>query len=75
MHPLLNIALKAARRAGNVIVRALDNLNALKVNEKSKHDYVTEIDVRAEPSQPKLSASAESPPDPDFADPRMPERM
>ena len=38
MHPMLNIAVKAARRAGNIIVRASDNLDALTVRHKSLND-------------------------------------
>lgn len=48
MHPILNIAIKAARRAGNLIVRYVDRLDAVSVVEKSRNDFVTEIDVMAE---------------------------
>jgi myo-inositol-1(or 4)-monophosphatase len=48
MHPLLNIAVRAARRAGEVIVRALVRLDSLEVTSKGRHDYVSEIDRTAE---------------------------
>src|SRR5258708_6727584 len=48
MHPMLNIALKAARRAGDIILRALDRLDTITVTEKQKNDFVTEIDQNAE---------------------------
>jgi myo-inositol-1(or 4)-monophosphatase len=48
MHPLLNIAVRAARRAGEVIVRALVRLDSLQVSSKGRNDYVSEIDRTAE---------------------------
>ena len=48
MHPLLNIAVGAARRAGDVIVRSLDRVGALTVSEKGRNDFVTEVDRAAE---------------------------
>jgi myo-inositol-1(or 4)-monophosphatase len=48
MHPLLNIATSAARRAGEVIVRSLDRVGALAVSEKSRNDFVSEVDRAAE---------------------------
>lgn len=48
MHPVLNIAIKAARRAGSLILRYLDRLDRVGVVEKSRNDFVTEIDVLAE---------------------------
>ena len=48
MHPMLNIAVKAARRAGNLIHRAADNLDHLTVTKKSNADYVSEVDKAAE---------------------------
>jgi myo-inositol-1(or 4)-monophosphatase len=48
MHPLLNIAVGAARRAGDVIVRSLDRVGALVVSEKSRNDFVSEVDRAAE---------------------------
>jgi myo-inositol-1(or 4)-monophosphatase len=50
MQPMLNIALRAARSAGELIVRSTDRLDAISVNEKEAKDYVTEIDKAAEQS-------------------------
>ena len=48
MHPMLNVAVKAARRAGNVIQRASLNLDAVRVEKKQFNDFVTEADRSAE---------------------------
>ncbi len=48
MHPMLTIAVKAARRAGNLIHRAAENLDHLTVTKKSHADYVSEVDRAAE---------------------------
>jgi myo-inositol-1(or 4)-monophosphatase len=48
MHPMLTIAVKAARRAGNVINRASRNLDVVAVREKVANDYVSEVDHQAE---------------------------
>jgi myo-inositol-1(or 4)-monophosphatase len=48
MHPMLNTAVKAARRAGTIINRASQNLDILAVTEKTANDYVTEVDRAAE---------------------------
>lgn len=48
MHPALNIAIKAARRAGQVINRASNDLDLLKVSTKQPNDFVTEVDKAAE---------------------------
>ncbi|OGO94337.1 MAG: inositol monophosphatase [Coxiella sp. RIFCSPHIGHO2_12_FULL_42_15] len=48
MHPMLNIAIQAARSAGKIIVRFLDHLETSDVNEKSRHDFVTKADQMAE---------------------------
>lgn len=45
---MLNIALRAARKAGELVARATDELDTLEVKEKSTNDYVTEIDKAAE---------------------------
>lgn len=48
MHPFLNIATKAARAAGNIIVRSLERLDELQLTQKQQNDFVTDIDVQAE---------------------------
>jgi len=48
MHPMLNIAVRAARSAGNIIVRNLDRLDALTVQTKDRNDFVSEVDRQAE---------------------------
>ncbi len=47
-HPMLNIAVKAARAAGAIINRASMDLDILKINTKSPNDFVTEVDQMAE---------------------------
>lgn len=46
--PIVNIAVKAARAAGDIIIRAADRLDKIQITEKSPNDYVTEIDQQAE---------------------------
>ncbi len=48
MHPMLNVAVKAARLAGKIITRAADNLDVLTVRHKSLNDLVSEVDRAAE---------------------------
>jgi myo-inositol-1(or 4)-monophosphatase len=48
MHPMLNTAVKAARRAGSVIMRHLDRLDRLTVESKGRNDFVSEVDRQAE---------------------------
>jgi myo-inositol-1(or 4)-monophosphatase len=48
MQPMLNIAVRAARRAGDLIVRNLDRVPSLPVRSKSRNDFVTEVDHMAE---------------------------
>jgi myo-inositol-1(or 4)-monophosphatase len=48
MHPLLTIAVKAARRAGSIINRATRNLDMVTFKEKAANDFVSEIDGEAE---------------------------
>ncbi len=48
MHPMLNIAQRAARAAGRIIVRQLDRLDELTVDNKDRNDYVSEVDRNAE---------------------------
>ncbi|HEY6640586.1 inositol monophosphatase family protein [Povalibacter sp.] len=48
MQPLLNIAIRAARRAGEIIVRGMNRLHRLDVQRKGQNDFVSEIDLAAE---------------------------
>jgi myo-inositol-1(or 4)-monophosphatase len=48
MNAMLNIAIRAARKAGDIIARSCDQLGSLTVTTKSKNDYVSEVDQRAE---------------------------
>jgi myo-inositol-1(or 4)-monophosphatase len=48
MHPMLNIAVRAARRAGSIINRASLGGSALEVRSKRANDYVTQVDRAAE---------------------------
>ena len=48
MHPMLNIAVKAARRAGAIINRASQDIGTLTVKSKNYNDFVSEVDVAAE---------------------------
>lgn len=48
MQPLLNIAIRAARRAGEIIVRGMNRLHRLDVQRKGQNDFVSEVDLAAE---------------------------
>ncbi|HHJ14738.1 MAG TPA: inositol-1-monophosphatase [Gammaproteobacteria bacterium] len=48
MHPMLNIAVMAARNAGDIIVRHLNRVDRLTITSKERHDYVSEVDRQAE---------------------------
>lgn len=48
MHPMLNIAVRAARSAGNVISRSMARLDSISVQVKERNDFVTEVDRNAE---------------------------
>ncbi|MEN9775545.1 MAG: hypothetical protein RL322_2615 [Pseudomonadota bacterium] len=48
MHPMLNVAVRAARRAGRIINRASLDLDTVKVARKQRNDFVTEVDQAAE---------------------------
>src|SRR5690242_590453 len=48
MHPMLTIAVKAARRAGQIINRASLDVGQLRVSTKQQNDFVTEVDRAAE---------------------------
>lgn len=48
MHPMLNIAVRAARAAGTIIVRGYESQDDLKTEAKGDNDFVTRIDNEAE---------------------------
>ncbi len=48
MHPMLNIAVRAARRAAAIILRNYDRADALEIELKGRRDYVSKVDREAE---------------------------
>ena len=48
MEPMLNIALRAAIKAGDIIEKAFERLDVINVEEKGRNDYVSEVDRKAE---------------------------
>ena len=48
MQPLLNIAVSAARQAGDIIIRHMEQLDRIKVTAKSNEEYFCEVDIKAE---------------------------
>ena len=48
MHPLLNVAVMAARRAGATLIKKMVNLGKLKVEQKGHNDFVSDADRAAE---------------------------
>lgn len=48
LHPMLNVAIKAARAAGSIINRAAMDVETVRVNVKQTNDFVTEVDQAAE---------------------------
>jgi myo-inositol-1(or 4)-monophosphatase len=48
MEPMINIALRAARKVGENIVRASDDLDRLEIKSKGVNNFVTEVDIKAE---------------------------
>ncbi|PMJ93103.1 inositol-1-monophosphatase [Vibrio sp. 10N.261.55.A7] len=48
MHPMLNIAIRAARKAGNHIAKSLENPDKIESTLKGTHDFVTNVDREAE---------------------------
>jgi len=45
---MLNTAVKAARRAGAIILRSFEKHDSLKIDVKGKNDFVSEVDRQAE---------------------------
>ena len=48
MEPMVSIALRAARKAGDIIVRASDELDRITPQAKGAADFVTDVDIAAE---------------------------
>ncbi|PWY56223.1 inositol monophosphatase [Legionella qingyii] len=48
MEPLLNIAISAARQAGDIIIRHMEQVDRLKITAKNNHEYFSEVDIKAE---------------------------
>ncbi|GLS26138.1 inositol monophosphatase family protein [Marinibactrum halimedae] len=48
MEPMLTMALRAARKAGELMERALERVDLLAIEEKGRNDFVTEIDKASE---------------------------
>jgi myo-inositol-1(or 4)-monophosphatase len=48
LHPMLNVAVKAARAAGAIINRAALDVEAVRVSQKQVNDFVTEVDHASE---------------------------
>jgi myo-inositol-1(or 4)-monophosphatase len=48
MQPMLNIAIRAARSAGDLILRSSDNVGQLRIDQKGKNDFASEVDRAAE---------------------------
>ncbi|MGN6518494.1 MAG: inositol monophosphatase family protein [Dokdonella sp.] len=46
--PAVNVAVRAARAAGQIILRYMNRLDSLEVIAKQRHDYVSEVDKLAE---------------------------
>jgi len=48
MNPMLNIAIDAARSAGNIILRNVDRIDRLTIEVKAQNDFVSQVDRKAE---------------------------
>ncbi len=48
MQPLLNIAISAARQAGDIIVRHLEQIDRIKITVKNQDEFFSEVDIKAE---------------------------
>lgn len=48
MHPMTNIAIRAARDGGRILMRYLDRIDSLKIETKSRNDFVSDVDRASE---------------------------
>src|SRR5674476_656658 len=48
LHPMINVAVKAARAAGAIINRAALDVEAVRISQKLVNDFVTDVDEAAE---------------------------
>ena len=48
LHPMLNVAIKAARAAGAIINRAALDVESVRISQKQVNDFVTEVDHASE---------------------------
>jgi myo-inositol-1(or 4)-monophosphatase len=48
MHPVLNVAVEAAHAAANIMRRQMQHVEAIPVERKARHDYVSEVDRACE---------------------------
>ena len=48
LHPMINVAIKAARAAGAIINRAALDVEAVRISQKQVNDFVTEVDHASE---------------------------
>ena len=48
LHPMINVAIKAARAAGSIINRAALDVESVRISQKQVNDFVTEVDQAAE---------------------------
>jgi myo-inositol-1(or 4)-monophosphatase len=66
LHPMLNVAVKAARAAGAIINRAALDVESVRISQKQVNDFVTEVDHAAsrrssKPCSPPTPATASGP--------------
>lgn len=54
MHPALNIAINAAREAGDILLRYTERLDRILIKQKSKQNYYSEVDIKAEEAVIKI---------------------
>ena len=47
-HPVLNVAVEAAHAAATIMRRQLQHVDAIPVERKARHDYVSEVDRACE---------------------------